>query len=463
MGDIGVVNDVVNQTAGLRDSPTAVVHSDVVNSDAPHSDAKKTAKGRQTNLQPNLKIKTHIGRVLKQVHPDQGMTRKGLYAVHGILEALAVDIMRHTQELCNMKTITSRHVQAGTRFALAKTSELCKHAISEACKALTKYTASREGKTGRSSRSMLANLVFPIPAVEKFMRARCPQSRIGGGASIYLTAVLEYIAAELLELGGNFARDLKFKRIRPRDVQLAIFNDEELTKLMNNLHVVIAEGGVLPGIHHTLQKGAPKRSKRRQKEVNDSPDDQGDAPPAKRARRMHPGTVALRHIRREQRSTELVLQHRPFRRVLVAIANDSSRIRRFSPKAVLELQHYVEARIVELLEAALKLTIHAGRKRVLPADIRLAARLVLKLCGSDMVYRSAKLNLGGLRRLSQRAGIKFVGQAALLECQRYALGLLEMCFMDIEEVARVTMHEKVTLTSAILHHALQMRGVSLAQ
>jgi histone H2A len=75
-------------------------------------------------------------------------------------------------------------------------------------------------------------------------------SRIAAGAPVYLAAVLEYLAAEILELAGNAARDNKKTRISPRHLQLAVRNDEELNKLMGG--VTIAQGGVLPNIHAVL-------------------------------------------------------------------------------------------------------------------------------------------------------------------------------------------------------------------
>ncbi|KAI6204844.1 hypothetical protein M3Y94_00724000 [Aphelenchoides besseyi] len=65
-----------------------------------------------------------------------------------------------------------------------------------------------------------------------------------------MAAALEYLVAEILELGGNAAKDNRKVRINPRHLVLAIRNDDEINKLLRN--VTIAEGGVCPYIHSEL-------------------------------------------------------------------------------------------------------------------------------------------------------------------------------------------------------------------
>ena len=102
------------------------------------------------------------------------------------------------------------------------------------------------------SKAARAGLQFPVGRVARFLKQGKYADRVGAGAPVYLAAVLEYLAAEVLELAGNAAKDSKKSRVVPRHIQLAIRNDEELAKLMKD--VTIASGGVLPHIHVSLLK-----------------------------------------------------------------------------------------------------------------------------------------------------------------------------------------------------------------
>ncbi|GES75808.1 histone-fold-containing protein [Rhizophagus clarus] len=118
-------------------------------------------------------------------------------------------------------------------------------------------SAAAAASKASSSRSAKAGLQFPVGRIHRLLRKGNYAQRVGAGAPVYLAAVLEYLAAEILELAGNAARDNKKSRIIPRHLQLAIRNDEELNKLLG--HVTIAQGGVLPNIHQNL---LPKKSKK---------------------------------------------------------------------------------------------------------------------------------------------------------------------------------------------------------
>ena len=121
---------------------------------------------------------------------------------------------------------------------------------------------SGRGKGGKvkgkaKSRSSRAGLQFPVGRIHRLLRKGNYAERVGAGAPVYLAAVMEYLAAEVLELAGNAARDNKKTRIIPRHLQLAIRNDEELNKLLAG--VTIAQGGVLPNIQAVL---LPKKTEK---------------------------------------------------------------------------------------------------------------------------------------------------------------------------------------------------------
>ncbi|NXS96707.1 H2AL protein, partial [Jacana jacana] len=115
--------------------------------------------------------------------------------------------------------------------------------------------AGKPGSARKKSRSAKAGLQFPVGRVHRHLRMGNYADRISPGAAIYLAAVLEYLSAEVIELAGNAAHQNKKTRILPRHIQLAVRNDDELSKLFSS--VTIAQGGVIPNI---LSELLPKKT-----------------------------------------------------------------------------------------------------------------------------------------------------------------------------------------------------------
>ena len=95
----------------------------------------------------------------------------------------------------------------------------------------------------------------------------------------------------------------------------------------------------------------------------------------KKPHRYRPGTVALREIRKYQKTTDLLIRMQPFQRLVREIAQDFRTELRFQSTALLALQEASEAYLVGLFEDTNLCAIHAKRITIMPKDIQLARRI----------------------------------------------------------------------------------------
>ncbi|VAH21923.1 unnamed protein product [Triticum turgidum subsp. durum] len=95
----------------------------------------------------------------------------------------------------------------------------------------------------------------------------------------------------------------------------------------------------------------------------------------KNRHRFRPGIVALREIRKYQKSTELLIRKLPFQRLVRDIAQDFKTDLRFQSSAVSALQEAAEAYLVGLFEDTNRCAIHAKRVTIMPKDIQLTRRI----------------------------------------------------------------------------------------
>merc|ERR1711935_986858 len=104
----------------------------------------------------------------------------------------------------------------------------------------------------------------------------------------------------------------------------------------------------------------------------------------KKPHRYRPGTVALREIRRYQKSTELLIRKLPFQRLVREIAQDFKTDLRFQSAAIGALQEASEAYLVGLFEDTNLCAIHAKRVTIMPKDIQLARVSVVNVPKYDV-------------------------------------------------------------------------------
>ena len=95
----------------------------------------------------------------------------------------------------------------------------------------------------------------------------------------------------------------------------------------------------------------------------------------KKPHRFRPGTVALREIRKYQKSTDLLLRRLPFSRLVREITQDFKGDMRYQASAILALQEATESYLVGLFEDANLCSIHTKRVTIMPRDIQLARRI----------------------------------------------------------------------------------------
>merc|ERR1711939_970356 len=95
----------------------------------------------------------------------------------------------------------------------------------------------------------------------------------------------------------------------------------------------------------------------------------------KKPHRYRPGTVALREIRKYQKSTEMLMRKLPFQRLLREVAQNFKRDLRFQASTIACLQEAAEAYVVGLFEDTNLCAIHAKRVTIMPKDILLARRI----------------------------------------------------------------------------------------
>ena len=125
----------------------------------------------------------------------------------------------------------------------------------------------------------------------------------------------------------------------------------------------------------TARKTGPGKSPRKQLATKAAKKSAPATGGVKRPHRYRPGTVALREIRKYQKSTDLLLRKLPFQRLVRELASGFKNDLRFQGTAILALQEAAEAYLVGLFEDSNLCCIHSSRITIMPKDLQLARRI----------------------------------------------------------------------------------------
>ena len=191
-----------------------------------------------------------IYKILKQVHPDIGISTKAMMIMNSFITDIFERIATESARLVDMNdinTLGSREVQTATRLVIP--GELSKQAVSEGGKAVAKF----------NSEDPSVELQFPVGRIHRLLREGRYGARVGAGAPVFMAAVLEHITRVVLELAGNVVRDSKLERISPRHIMAALRKDGELSQLLS--YITMPQADSIPHINKVIL-GIVKKDKK---------------------------------------------------------------------------------------------------------------------------------------------------------------------------------------------------------
>lgn len=306
-------------------------------------------------VKPLTRKKNHyfevfISKVLKQVSEKTNITSNAKQQLNSFLCILCKYISNIANKLTissKKKTISEKEIYNSIKLVLDY--GLLENSILEGNKAVDAF----KNSNNKGSKQNKAGIIFSPAVSEKFLR-NFGNSKImvTSLAPVYLSAVLEYLTFELLDLSSDYVHNNKRVRITIRDIEIVVRNDSEFNKLFNKINISFLGGGVVPYIHPSLIKNNKSKYKQR--------------------------NIAIKNIKKYQKmSDNLIFSKSPFEKFVRQIFKEiKTKDTKISKEVFIILQHFIEQFIVKILHNSNFLAIHAGRVKLLPIDIAFVSYLI---------------------------------------------------------------------------------------
>ncbi|XP_032994562.1 histone H3-like [Lacerta agilis] len=207
------------------------------------------------------------------------------------------------------------------------------------------------------------------PAIRRLAR-RGGVKRISGLIYEETRGVLKVFLENVIRDAVTYTEHAKRKTVTAMDVVYALKRQGRTLPL-----ALFMISGEMARTKQTARKSTGGKAPRKQLATKAARKSAPATGGVKKPHRYRPGTVALREIRRYQKSTELLIRKLPFQRLVREIAQDFKTDLRFQSSAVMALQEASEAYLVGLFEDTNLCAIHAKRVTIMPKDIQLARRI----------------------------------------------------------------------------------------
>ncbi|CAM6049361.1 unnamed protein product [Sphagnum compactum] len=201
--------------------------------------------------------KIYIYKVLKQVHPDTGVSSKAMGIMNSFINDIFEKLAQEAARLAryNKKpTITSREVQTAVRLTLP--GELAKHAVSEGTKAVTKFTSEQKAGKSRAEKKPVKTKAEKKPVKEGKSKKKAKSTET---YKIYIYKVLKQvhpdtgISSKAMGIMNSFINDI-FEKLAQEAARLARYNKKPT---ITSREIQTAVRLILPGelAKHAVSEG----------------------------------------------------------------------------------------------------------------------------------------------------------------------------------------------------------------